>query len=166
MTIKKLVLLAILFTFLAGGSAWAAKVDVNKADAATLAENLNGVGPVKAKAIVDYRKKHGSFRSLDDLLKVPGIGEGIIQKNRGNLSLKGGLSKSSGKKPSSSSAKKAAKDAKSAKAAKSSSAKDAKKAAKDKAAKAKKAKDDKAKKAKKAAKDKAKKAKQEKKASK
>lgn len=86
-----LILIFVLFTF--SGQVYAGKVDINKADAQTLQENLTGVGPAKAKAIVDYRRKHGKFNSLDDLMQVPGIGEATIQKNRRNLSLKSGLSK-------------------------------------------------------------------------
>src|SRR5205814_4602523 len=35
---------------------------------------LPGVGPATAKAIVEYRTRHGRFRTVDDLLSVPGIG--------------------------------------------------------------------------------------------
>ena len=56
-------------------------------------KNLEGVGAVKAKAIVDYRSKHGNFKTLDDLTQVPGIGEATVEKNRGNLSLKNSKSK-------------------------------------------------------------------------
>jgi competence protein ComEA len=67
--------------------AWAA-VDVNSADAKTL-ESLNGVGPAKAAAIVEYRTKNGAFKSVDDLEKVPGIGNAIVKKNRDNLTVGG-----------------------------------------------------------------------------
>lgn len=64
-----------------------AAVDINKADAATLAKELKGVGPAKAKAIVEYRTKNGSFKSVDELLKVTGIGESLLQQNRSNIVL-------------------------------------------------------------------------------
>lgn len=48
-------------------------VNINTATQAEL-ETLEGVGPVKAKAIVDYRKKNGAFKSIDELEKVDGIG--------------------------------------------------------------------------------------------
>jgi competence protein ComEA len=57
-------------------------VDVNKADAATLAESLDGIGLTRAQAIVAWRTEHGPFRSADDLTAVKGIGPAMIEKNR------------------------------------------------------------------------------------
>ena len=51
-----------------------ALVNINTADEAQLTA-LQGVGPTKAKAITEYRKEHGPFKSVDDLKKVAGIGE-------------------------------------------------------------------------------------------
>jgi len=48
-------------------------ININRATAKQLDE-LDGVGPVIAQRIVDYRKKNGSFISVDDLQKVSGIG--------------------------------------------------------------------------------------------
>ncbi len=76
---------------------WAAKVDINKADAAALQQNLHGIGPVKARAIIDYRRKHGPFRKIEDLMNVPGIGEATLRKNRRELSLSGGITRGGGK---------------------------------------------------------------------
>ena len=50
-----------------------AAVDVNSASAQQL-EAVKGIGPAKARAIVDYRSRNGPFKSLDDLSKVDGIG--------------------------------------------------------------------------------------------
>lgn len=55
-------------------------VNINTADATAL-QQINGIGPSKAKAIIEYRKTHGPFATTDDLVKVPGIGE----KSLGNL---------------------------------------------------------------------------------
>lgn len=66
-------------------AAMAGPVNVNSADAATLARELDGIGPVKAQAIVDYRQKNGAFRSAEDLLKVDGIGQRVLDQNRGNI---------------------------------------------------------------------------------
>lgn len=49
-------------------------VPVNRATAAQL-EDLPGVGPVLAGRIVAYRDQHGPFKTIEDLLGVPGIGE-------------------------------------------------------------------------------------------
>ena len=68
--------------------AFAGEVDVNKADAETLAANLEGVGRAKAQAIVDYRMAHGPFASVDDLLKVKGIGPKILENNRNNIEVR------------------------------------------------------------------------------
>lgn len=59
-----------------------AQVDINNADAKTLAEALSGVGLVKAEAIVAYRVNNGPFRSVEDLGKVKGIGARTIEANR------------------------------------------------------------------------------------
>ena len=65
--------------------ALAGPVDVNTADAETISTELKGVGLSKAKAIVEYRKKHGPFRSADDLSLVKGIGERTVELNRSNI---------------------------------------------------------------------------------
>jgi len=59
-----------------------AQVDINHADAKTLAESLSGVGLVKAEAIVAYRASHGPFLHIEDLAAVDGIGERTIEANR------------------------------------------------------------------------------------
>lgn len=58
----------------AAKSAAAAKVNVNKASAKELLK-VQGLTAAKARAIVTYRKKHGEFKSLDDLVKVRSIGK-------------------------------------------------------------------------------------------
>lgn len=69
-------------------NAAAAPVDINSADAATLAANIKGVGAKKAEAIVIYRQKHGPFSSIEDLRKIKGIGPKLIEKNRSVLLVK------------------------------------------------------------------------------
>ena len=63
----------------------AGPVDVNSADAKTLARELQGVGMAKAEAIVSYREKNGPFKSADDLTKVKGLGKKLIDQNKSNL---------------------------------------------------------------------------------
>jgi competence protein ComEA len=69
------------------GTAFAA-VNVNTATSEEL-QTLNGIGPVKAKAIIDYRTKNGNFKSYEDLDKVPGIGEGTIGKIKADVTFSG-----------------------------------------------------------------------------
>lgn len=66
----------------AGLAAAAGPVNINTADAATLSKQLKGVGPGKAAAIVEYRDKHGPFKSADQLTQVKGIGKKLIAMNR------------------------------------------------------------------------------------
>ncbi len=76
----------------------AGPVNVNTADAATLAQELDGIGAAKAQAIVEYRQQNGPFRSAEDLLKVQGIGERVLEQNRGNIRLdKAGSAPAAGK---------------------------------------------------------------------
>ncbi|MEJ2478939.1 MAG: ComEA family DNA-binding protein [Acidihalobacter sp.] len=81
-------LLGIAF-ILGAGAAYAAPVDVNSADAQTIAKSLNGIGIVKAQAIVSYREKHGGFKSPDELQQVKGIGASLIERNRTDIRLGG-----------------------------------------------------------------------------
>ena len=67
----------------------AGPVDLNSADAATIARELNGVGAARAEAIVEYRREYGNFKSADELLNVAGIGEHILDRNRENIQLSG-----------------------------------------------------------------------------
>ena len=72
---------------LPAATALAGPVNVNTADVATIAKELDGIGRAKAQAIVDYRQKNGPFRAPEDLLKVEGIGQKVLDMNRGNIRL-------------------------------------------------------------------------------
>ncbi len=67
------------------GSAVDGKVNINKADEATL-ESLTGIGPVKAQAIVEYRKVH-PFSSIEEITSVSGIGEKTFEKIRDQITI-------------------------------------------------------------------------------
>ncbi|SCK16684.1 ComEA family DNA-binding protein [Vogesella sp. LIG4] len=77
---KLLAALCMLFVTL---SAWAV-VNANTATAQQL-EALNGIGPVKAKALIDYRTKNGPFKTYADLQKVPGYGPKTLEKLKSEL---------------------------------------------------------------------------------
>ncbi|MAF84679.1 MAG: competence protein ComEA [Chromatiales bacterium] len=68
-------------------TSWAGPVDLNSADAETIARELNGIGASRAQAIVEYREQYGSFSSAKDLLNVSGIGPHILQVNKVNIIL-------------------------------------------------------------------------------
>ncbi len=78
-TATAVILLALPILTLAG------PVNVNTADAQTISEELNGIGMAKAKAIIEYRKKHGPFKNADELSLVKGIGERTVDRNRADI---------------------------------------------------------------------------------
>lgn len=61
-------------------------VNINDADIASLMK-LVGVGESKAKAIINYRNLNGPFKSVEDLVKVKGIGKAFLKKNKRYLLL-------------------------------------------------------------------------------
>jgi len=84
---------------LCAAAACAGPVDINTADAATLARELNGVGPARAQAIVAYRNEHGPFKSVDDLRLVKNMPQKIIDSNRDLLRMDGAKAPRAGAKP-------------------------------------------------------------------
>lgn len=62
-----------------------AQVNVNTADAETIAKTLNGVGLAKAQAIVEFREANGRFNDAGDLTRVKGIGEATVRRNEGRI---------------------------------------------------------------------------------
>ena len=70
---------------LAPGLVLAGPVNINKADAQTLAAELTGIGPALAAAIVSDRQANGDFPSAEALMRVKGIGERVLELNRPNI---------------------------------------------------------------------------------
>src|SRR6478672_2622719 len=68
------------------GSSGGALVNINTADEPTL-ETLNGVGPVLAAAIIQYRTEHGPFASIDQLDEVSGIGPATLEDLRSQVTV-------------------------------------------------------------------------------
>ena len=63
----------------------AGPVDINTADAKTIARELKGIGLSRAQAIVDYREKNGPFKNAEELAKVKGVGMKVVEQNRPNI---------------------------------------------------------------------------------
>jgi competence protein ComEA len=63
-------------------------VNINHADAQTLANVLVGVGIARAEAIVAYREENGKFYSAEELTAVRGIGDSTIAKNNSKIVVK------------------------------------------------------------------------------
>ncbi len=75
-------LFAVLLLTLSSLAFAADTININTADADTIAVMMKGVGEAKAAAIVAYRNDHGAFKSVDDLVLVKGIGEKTVEINR------------------------------------------------------------------------------------
>lgn len=65
----------------------AALVNINTADSEALVDELVGIGPQKAMAIVRYRQQNGPFQQLDDLALVDGIGAKTVELNRARMTV-------------------------------------------------------------------------------
>jgi competence protein ComEA len=63
------------------------RVNINAADAETLASSLRGVGEARALEIVRHRETYGPFASADELMDVKGIGQATLDRNRDLITL-------------------------------------------------------------------------------
>ena len=80
---KKLFMFMLMLLFSA--NVFAAPVNINTADAQKIADSLKMIGEKKAQSIIEYRVKNGQFKNVDDLKKVAGIGDKIIDKNKEDI---------------------------------------------------------------------------------
>lgn len=83
-SLKTLLMLVAVFSLLMSPVAFAGseyKIDLNTATMEQL-QTLPRVGPKTAEAIVQYRKEHGNFQSVDDLVNIKGIGQKKLEKIR------------------------------------------------------------------------------------
>jgi competence protein ComEA len=79
--------LILMFSSVMSVQAQAEKVNINTASAEQIATTMTGIGDSKAKAIVQYRKTNGKFKSLQDLENVDGIGTKTVEKNKDKITL-------------------------------------------------------------------------------
>jgi competence protein ComEA len=81
-------LLLVMFAWLAFMSQALAgtPVNLNSANQAQL-ETVKGIGPVKAKAIIEYRTRNGPFKSVDGLKNVTGFGKASVDKLRSEVTV-------------------------------------------------------------------------------
>ena len=82
---KTITTLAASAAFLLSTAAFAAPVNINTASAEEIAEALNGIGPSKAQAIVDYREAYGEFSRADEIVFVRGIGTSTYENNKADI---------------------------------------------------------------------------------
>ncbi len=66
---------------------FAETVNINTADKEALMTSIKGVGETRAEAIIAYREQNGSFKSVEELADVRGVGPSIVEKNMDNLSV-------------------------------------------------------------------------------
>jgi competence protein ComEA len=76
-----LLLQTLLFPLLA----FAGPVNINTADAESIARELSGIGLARAQAIIEYRNEFGAFDTAEELVKVRGIGSHLLNANLGNI---------------------------------------------------------------------------------
>ncbi len=61
-------------------------ININTADEAEL-DRLPGIGEALAGAITQYRRENGPFGSIEEIMEVPGIGEGKFTAMKGNITI-------------------------------------------------------------------------------
>lgn len=62
------------------------KVNINTADSAQL-QTLDGIGETRANAIISYRENYGRFQSIEDIMNVEGIKNGVFSKIKDKISV-------------------------------------------------------------------------------
>ncbi len=77
----KVLLLSLFVAMFLAFSALAGQININTASQDEL-QTLPFIGPKIAERIVEYREKQGPFKSIDDLLKIKGIGQKKLEKIR------------------------------------------------------------------------------------
>lgn len=81
-------LLFVILAWFAAIQCAVAAVNINTASQAEL-EKLTGIGPTKARAIVEDRAKHGVFKTIDEIKRVKGIGDATFEKLKADITVTG-----------------------------------------------------------------------------
>lgn len=84
--LRVLALCGLLFTGVVVGAAERSPVNVNSAGMAELMA-IKGIGEAKARAIIEYRQKHGPFKTVDELKNVSGIGDKLLATLRSQVTV-------------------------------------------------------------------------------
>lgn len=63
------------------------KININTASLEQL-QTLEGIGPKKAERIILFRKEHGNFEVIEDIMKIDGIGRKTFEKFKDNITVK------------------------------------------------------------------------------
>ena len=71
----------------AGAATQSEKININTANLKILS-SLKGIGPERAKRIIDYRSKNGSFKSIEEIKKVKGIGDRVYTQISSQICVK------------------------------------------------------------------------------
>jgi len=85
---KGTTILAAIAAFAFSSLTFASPVNINTATASEISDSLNGIGMVKAQAIVDFRTTNGLFSSADQITMVNGIGDSTYENNKADILLK------------------------------------------------------------------------------
>lgn len=77
--------LVVVIAVLLFSTSQAGAVNINSADVQTLTRELDGVSKPLAQRIIQHRQQHGPFRSLEDLSRVPYVGDSVLQRNQSQI---------------------------------------------------------------------------------
>ncbi len=69
-----------------GSSTTPSKININTASLEEL-QTLPRIGPAIAQRIIDYRKEHGPFKRIEDIMKIQGIGERVFEQIKDRITV-------------------------------------------------------------------------------